>query len=1029
MWCLLLTHSLDPSHSPPPPSSDGARPSECAGTTSIEAITAMSVSISCVLLFALLGVPCISASLVRLASLLPPVKKARACGGGAEKAEANLNPNGDLVGRGAGVAASLVSAHAPLSEAKGSVDAATLLGILTRSSSMVTSSNPMAHRDPLGGQGRHFEGGAIEMVESVSKAVSGREQHEHAPTSSTEDRVIESRDARTIERECIIALIAEHRESEIAGEGGPDATTMRNLCRKQKKTKKKQTTKKKTAWAALGVGFLRKALAGTVLILHPLVANAAFRAVHCVRLPSLEGGGEFVLATDYSKLCFSGEHLPVFILAIATILVCIVGFPIGAVLALGRSIGCCSARAKDDAEVDTSTAIGGNRWAGPVSGGLCCRCASVVSSLARLRAAVEAKHDAGSASKLAKFEAWSSFTHAEYAPEFFFLRFFFFASITVLSFCNTFLNPDYLVDSDQAGVDAMQVVRFACCAAALVVPTGLLVALLPYKRTARWKLPVRIAILLVSLGMLALNGFAWAVRRDKELHGAPLRTLSYVVLAMSCVMLALLAVCFVFFVVFRGAQVESAGAAAHQRAAREDAVVAASRAYVMRRKVLRALHDWRAHAATAARERLAPTFSGADADAGVTVAEWGSAGAAGGVAATFAAARGARRRGDFAAARSARATISAHIRESIVGFRKKLHGFRNLGDVREESVGAALPMGWEALRDERGNAYYFCAATGETAWDIPTAPGGGGVEDGALFPAARWTSHVDDAGNTYYHDESTDVTAWELPAGATARPASPTPAAPREERGSSEAAPVVRQRLERGEQHGAGAAGSVRPGQHGAGAAGSVRQGARRGADGEHRRVPSKFVRWKFVEREHASLADALLGSMEGGAGRDATPAYLDHILEEIFNIADRSATGSLTTLELMTMLKKRAKGTALDGDAHAIFTLKTLLAEQAEHGGIGRAEFRSGMVKALRKEPNGAPAQWILNELQDAAEQWARRGDGSWARTLPSGRVVDRSDAQPAIVYELALVGARLGTSSAMGRAPSPAGSVSAHV
>ena len=250
-----------------------------------------------------------------------------------------------------------------------------------------------------------------------------------------------------------------------------------------------------------------------------------------------------------------------------------------------------------------------------------------------------------------------------------------------------------------------------------------------------------------------------------------------------------------------------------------------------------------------------------------------------------------------------------------------------------------------------------------------------------------------------------------------------------EERGSSEAAPVVRQRLERGEQHGAGAAGSVRPGQHGAGAAGSVRQGARRGADGEHRRVPSKFVRWKFVEREHASLADALLGSMEGGAGRDATPAYLDHILEEIFNIADRSATGSLTTLELMTMLKKRAKGTALDGDAHAIFTLKTLLAEQAEHGGIGRAEFRSGMVKALRKEPNGAPAQWILNELQDAAEQWARRGDGSWARTLPSGRVVDRSDAQPAIVYELALVGARLGTSSAMGRAPSPAGSVSAHV
>jgi hypothetical protein len=553
----------------------------------------MSVSISCVLLFALLGVPCISASLVRLASLLPPVKKARACGGGAEKAEANLNPNGDLVGRGAGVAASLVSAHAPLSEAKGSVDAATLLGILTRSSSMVTSSNPMAHRDPLGGQGRHFEGGAIEMVESVSKAVSGREQHEHAPTSSTEDRVIESRDARTIERECIIALIAEHRESEIAGEGGPDATTMRNLFRKQKKTKKKQTTKKKTAWAALGVGFLRKALAGTVLILHPLVANAAFRAVHCVRLPSLEGGGEFVLATDYSKLCFSGEHLPVFILAIATILVCIVGFPIGAVLALGRSIGCCSARAKDDAEVDT--AIGGNRWAGPVSGGLCCRCEHCKHALQRSRQAFNVAHSVTNAPM--RHHAYAPFTNGTFKPEFFWIRTVFYWSITLFAIANTFLNPDLRGAIDEVGVGAststtaMQIVRLVLCALAVSAPSAVLVVLLPNKHGSRWRFPLHLLCTLVSMMMLSLNALSWVTRGTttprrsvgtlrtwrpdmallanatngtysaaRATNDATLTTvlaaLSYAVLIVSWMQLGAMAIFFVIFVVFRGAQLQ-----------------------------------------------------------------------------------------------------------------------------------------------------------------------------------------------------------------------------------------------------------------------------------------------------------------------------------------------------------------------------------------------------------------------------------------------------------------------------------------
>lgn len=87
-------------------------------------------------------------------------------------------------------------------------------------------------------------------------------------------------------------------------------------------------------FGVLGVGYLRKTLAGTVLGPHPLVANVTFKSVYCVRPPSRGEGGAMVLATDLSKVCFEGEHLPVFILAVVCIVVCIVGFTVATMVAL-----------------------------------------------------------------------------------------------------------------------------------------------------------------------------------------------------------------------------------------------------------------------------------------------------------------------------------------------------------------------------------------------------------------------------------------------------------------------------------------------------------------------------------------------------------------------------------------------------------------------------------------------------------------------------------------------------------------------
>ena len=143
-------------------------------------------------------------------------------------------------------------------------------------------------------------------------------------------------------------------------------------------------------------------------------------------------------------------------------------------------------------------------------------------------------------------------------------------------------------------------------------------------------------------------------------------------------------------------------------------------------------------------------------------------------------------------------------------------------------------------------------------------------------------------------------------------------------------------------------------------------------------------------------------------------PPYVREICDTLFAIGDVSNTGQLTTIDLTRLLAKRATGTALEGNAHSIFALRTLLASQGEHGEIGVDEFARGLWKSINTDPNGAVAQWILLELMEEAERWDQYeyetpegGQGVFFRHPTAGDVREKPGVLVAMERCAALLGA----------------------
>jgi len=187
------------------------------------------------------------------------------------------------------------------------------------------------------------------------------------------------------------------------------------------------------------------------------------------------------------------------------------------------------------------------------------------------------------------------------------------------------LNPDLLQAAAAAHEDdgtflmLTQIARFTFCMVAIASPTIVISALIPHKTSSRWKLPLRLLIAVVSIGMLTLNGLAWGLR--SELRRTPLSRweprfkwlqntslvgdesmtttddvgdekesewmtvmtyLSYITLGICWFLLAVMALFFVIFVAFRGAQLQKRREEAEATEDAEDEIAESVNEYMLR---------------------------------------------------------------------------------------------------------------------------------------------------------------------------------------------------------------------------------------------------------------------------------------------------------------------------------------------------------------------------------------------------------------------------------------------------------------
>ena len=1064
---------------------DAARPSQCAGSTGTTALVAMCISITAAVVFVLLSPPCVARPLVDLGVKVRKV----ACMKKQKQSKESICGSEDgavpTLGRSAVASAEALTknpmAASPSSRKMGRATIMEGIEMPSWSGTNTVGSAPVASTDGGSGFGPLSEWGAQTSAPASTVSMMANPLKTNVGVAEVGLIGVEQPRSENVRDDCESAATAASVQAELVrfriafGKKKPseeEPKLKKQVCGKRISSSKKKSSKTPRQQVQQHLAFVRKGMGGIVFLLHPLVANVAFKSVHCVTLAT----GDWVLASAPTVMCNGAEHMIVFLVALLAIGVSVIGFPVYSLVVLSRSAGwwrCGKEEGSErsviggeeggEADGEHATAvvrrlaressffgaasgasvphqlqawspgssgvvlgerkvahrprgnieaegehsrlesfgdngssgvavpgftpnpsattrrrssiiefIGGLASAtnavaapagveidadplegpGPISRAVCLRSSRCVAAMERARASFAVTHS--KEVHTATHYAWTSFTQSDYKPEFFFVRAVFFASITALAVANTFLNPDFMLDPDvwtPSLLFAAQMTRYTVCAVAVIIPCVFLLVLLPMKTSSRWKLPLRVACAVVSLAMLLFNLFSWwARRKSREVGGKPLDEtqlsfFAYVVMILSIGLLVLMAILFVVFVVFRGAQLQRKSEEANAAAEAEDGLVLHMRRFLRQREMQRSFLGWR------------------------------------------------------------KLQLTIHKRAALTAG----------GEVTR------LPEGWTQHVDENGIEFYHHEETGETSWYPPSSvtdsshAATGTVDGGALRLPDGWEARTDaTTGEVYYHHHESGEVSWtwpeELPQGWSCIIDDTTGAPYYHNAGSGEtrwtrpgAADVV-EHAEHEVSSSSSDSSSSSSGSRVDSSSDSNDDCGTKGTSKKKKKKKKRFVRWVFTARDDISLARALLG--DSVLGDDHLPTYLSEMFATLFAFAKKARPKSssskkkrpnssssrssiaaiiekrsdlsttLSTLELMHLLKRRATGTTLSGNSHAIFTLKKLLAQQADHGEIGVKEWSSGLHAAIVGDPNGAVAQWILKELQDEAAGWSAHKD-----------------------------------------------------
>jgi hypothetical protein len=107
-------------------------------------------------------------------------------------------------------------------------------------------------------------------------------------------------------------------------------------------------------------------------------------------------------------------------------------------------------------------------------------------------------------------------------------------------------------------------------------------------------------------------------------------------------------------------------------------------------------------------------------------------------------------------------------------------------------------------------------------------------------------------------------------------------------------------------------------------------------------------------------------GPATGPFGR--IPGHLFDVFKALFKLGDRNGDGAISTTELTILLKRRARGTALQGDFKSMVELNSRMVQQhegEEHPSITLREFAIGIYEAVLEDPSGHVATWIWAEFR----------------------------------------------------------------